>query len=385
MYNYHMYAPMPYAPSDSVENIHGVGKTKNTRYDRFQFHMARIDTHPDYVISRDGAVYEFETGQEVMPYDENTVILDNQRCNIDYLLLWGYIGNLPLPVIPRSTRPITKMYVGRRCSALTYKLPQPMVNPDNPGFVYCGKVKFKLVPFAKYLIGITENGVLYDFSREDFIMRSFSWGYAVATFSPDPDKAREMRIGASGDFGGSWRISNILYMTYKGPIPSGMQVDHVDNIRYHDNVDNLELLTAVENSRKSRREGARKTDFDDATIDTIAKMLSEGKTNPEIAEAIGFSYETRKDRHRLAAVISKMRRQKGYYEDVRAKYGLNSYDPNNSYPFNRLGADMYEQIRAEAASGMKGIELARKYNVSPGAISRIINRKTKADLKAQDI
>lgn len=224
---------------------------------------------------------------------------------------------------------------------------------------------------------LTPNGVVYDLINNDFIIRNHSAGYAVV-YIPVPNMKYAYQMGITSR---TMRLSNLMYTTFHGPIKENYQVDHIDNNRYNDHAENLQLLTAVENTRKSREEGARNSGFTIEMNETFAKMLSEKKTNADIAAALGFGYETRQEKHRIASLVNKLRTQKGYFEDLRKKYNLGDYDQNNSYPFTRLGPEMYDQIRAEAAAGMKGIELAHKYNVSAAAISRILNYKTKTDLK----
>lgn len=48
-------------------------------------------------------------------------------------------------------------------------------------------------------------------------------------------------------------VARLIHMTWKGPIPMGMDVDHIDQDKLHNHVDNLQLLTPEENGSKSRR------------------------------------------------------------------------------------------------------------------------------------
>lgn len=45
-------------------------------------------------------------------------------------------------------------------------------------------------------------------------------------------------------------LSKFLYAWFKGPVPAGMDVDHIDNNPFNNELDNLQLLTRKENINK---------------------------------------------------------------------------------------------------------------------------------------
>jgi len=47
------------------------------------------------------------------------------------------------------------------------------------------------------------------------------------------------------------RAHKIIYQTLVGDIPDGYEIDHIDDIRHHNNVDNLRLLTHSQNMKKA--------------------------------------------------------------------------------------------------------------------------------------
>lgn len=46
-------------------------------------------------------------------------------------------------------------------------------------------------------------------------------------------------------------IHRLVYSTFKGEIPSNMQVDHINNLKGDNRLENLQVLSPIENSRKS--------------------------------------------------------------------------------------------------------------------------------------
>ena len=51
-------------------------------------------------------------------------------------------------------------------------------------------------------------------------------------------------------------LHNVIYAWYKGEVPLGYDVDHIDNNPFNNNIDNLQLLTHEENLQKRSIKGA---------------------------------------------------------------------------------------------------------------------------------
>ncbi len=50
----------------------------------------------------------------------------------------------------------------------------------------------------------------------------------------------------------SIRIHRLVYQEFKGCIPAGFHIDHIDNNKGNNHMDNLQLLTPSENNKKAR-------------------------------------------------------------------------------------------------------------------------------------
>ena len=48
----------------------------------------------------------------------------------------------------------------------------------------------------------------------------------------------------------AWSLSRFLYAYFKGDIPDGYVIDHIDNDQFNNDLDNLRPLTIKENNRK---------------------------------------------------------------------------------------------------------------------------------------
>ena len=87
----------------------------------------------------------------------------------------------------------------------------------------------------------------------------------------------------------------------QGLTKNDLVVDHKDNIRYHNYVDNLEWMTQAENNEKTRRLGRSRflTSIDcvnrvysEDTLDKVGKLLEENKlTMSEISNITGVPYK----------------------------------------------------------------------------------------------
>ena len=50
-------------------------------------------------------------------------------------------------------------------------------------------------------------------------------------------------------------LHNVIYAWYKGEVPLGYDIDHIDNNPFNNNIDNLELVTHEENLKRRRIKG----------------------------------------------------------------------------------------------------------------------------------
>lgn len=69
------------------------------------------------------------------------------------------------------------------------------------------------------------------------------------------DGRKRMVFVYAGGFKTTMAFSRYKWLTEKGPIPEGYEVDHVDENPLNDNIENLQLLTAIENIAKARAFG----------------------------------------------------------------------------------------------------------------------------------
>ena len=80
-------------------------------------------------------------------------------------------------------------------------------------------------------------------------------------------------------------LHNVIYAWYKGELPLGYDVDHIDNNPLNNNIDNLQLLTHEENLKKRSIKGANQWYYIKGYNDELwAKRQQELKDKKEEAK-----------------------------------------------------------------------------------------------------
>ena len=323
---------------------------------------ATIPEFPDYWINANGRVLDMRTQEPAIQLDNDRVVLDGCIRNISTLLVLAYIGNLPFPIIPAPDYDSANR-TRYRNSRYTYKVPI-RVGIDAKGSIFFGNVEFRAIPFTNRRYAISSNGVIFDFLKQRYVRRYWSGGYAYVTLAM-LDANGKMHANRLG-------VARAIYLAWIDPdLDPSFEVDHKNNRRWDNRAENLQALTRVDNTRKSRFEGARNTPYTLDQIEHIFQMMAENKSHAEIAEYLGLPYTTRSEKHHLNAQLFKMRKQPGYYDDFKAKYDVSHYDNDVNYTYRHLTAAEVDEIKRRLAAGEKGNALAKEYGVTPATISRV--------------
>lgn len=79
-----------------------------------------------------------------------------------------------------------------------------------------------------------------------------------------------------------WQAHRLVWYCFKGEIPRGKVVDHIDNNSLNNDLDNLQLLTPTENTRK----GVGKVTL--AKAQEIRSRLNLGEVGSDLAREFGI-------------------------------------------------------------------------------------------------
>lgn len=77
------------------------------------------------------------------------------------------------------------------------------------------------------------------------------------------------------------RVHRIIWISVHGVIPDGYVIDHINNVKSDNRIDNLQLLTPSQNSNKARLDGLYKSGLDNKAT----------KLDPDLKDEIAFLYE----------------------------------------------------------------------------------------------
>lgn len=90
------------------------------------------------------------------------------------------------------------------------------------------------------------------------------FSYSDGTLKWKVRPARRMKIGDAAGYmkddgymrvrcrGGQYYVHRIIWEMHNGPIPKGMEVDHVNHVRTDNRIENLRLVSRLENCKNRK-------------------------------------------------------------------------------------------------------------------------------------
>lgn len=157
-------------------------------------------------------------------------------------------------------------------------------------------------------------------------------------------------------YGQSWldgvqtNAHRIAYIVWRGPVPDGLEVDHICHVRACINPDHLQLATRHENVRRQLRHLAPHcANGHDRSVHTV--VVREGGRERRRCRACARVTEARKAERRRGG-----RPSRG--------------------PARKLTTDAVADIRRLARRGYKLVEIAAIHGVTPSNVGQIVRGKT---------
>jgi hypothetical protein len=94
-------------------------------------------------------------------------------------------------------------------------------------------------------------------------------------------------------------VHRFVYEFYKGEVPEGLVVDHIDSNKLNNSITNLQVLSVANNTLKG---GTGKVSLEQRG--EIQLMYNSGKLQREIAEVFGVSQPS------ICAILKKLKKEK---------------------------------------------------------------------------
>lgn len=91
----------------------------------------------------------------------------------------------------------------------------------------------------EYQVYVTDDGKVFNKKMEEYKLKCTSNGYI------EFNTRRNYNIVYC-------LVHRLVYETFVGKIPEGLQIDHINNVRTDNRLENLQLLSRLENVRKAK-------------------------------------------------------------------------------------------------------------------------------------
>lgn len=201
--------------------------------------------------------------------------------------------------------------------------------------------------------------------------------------SPQPDKYGYLRywINHKPGYRCTYAAHRLVFESFVGEIPKGLEIDHKDDRHSNNRVSNLQLLTRKQNVQKSFRQGRRENQvrrgsdsphakITEDDVKRIFKLAAKGVTQREIAEIYNLS-------HIAVGYILRGKTWKHVSGKIKKPTTVRNHHRG------KLTERDVIRIRQLANSGVSQKMIADYYGLSQGYVSGVINRRFWSELNHQ--
>lgn len=177
----------------------------------------------------------------------------------------------------------------------------------------------------------------------------------------------------------NYLVHRVVYETFYGKIPDGLQINHINGVKSDNRLRNLEVVTASENIRHAVRTGLKPGDpgetngmaklDNDNYYQMIVDIMS-GLTNDQIAEKYGLH-------SRYVSLVRGKKRLNTIWDKYESEHGCHPVPRSSG-----IGSDVFARklkLLGEL-SRFNNKELSRRHGVDPSTISRIRSKQSWRDV-----
>lgn len=175
-------------------------------------------------------------------------------------------------------------------------------------------------------------------------------------------------------------IHRMVYKAWKGAIPKGYVIHHRDNIKWHNDIDNLQITTPFLNSRYAAEDGQYKRTFDWTSdiVHQVCKLMENDVSVRDIAALYGVYPENKVVYKNFRNQLYNFRKHQRSWMDITSQYNFNDYT-GNIRPDSKYRDQDIRDMRNMYNSGESIEEIWKKYHLVPRSylVSLIKGRKRK--------
>jgi Mor family transcriptional regulator len=156
----------------------------------------------------------------------------------------------------------------------------------------------------------------------------------------------------------------LVYETFRGAIPEGMEINHKNTNTHKNELSNLEVVTPNENIDHAGRMGKHTKRISDNQCADMIKAVLEGASVHEVAKINGVGHNY-------------------LFEIMRKEKRLNAWEivgvDTATIATNKMPVDVCATMIREALAGTPKPELQLKYNISRSQLFKILRKDFRED------
>lgn len=325
------------------------------------FEINKYGIEDRYYATKHGKIYygrECNGVEEVNLYIKNGmkyVMIYNKEYYLAKVLLIAWVGDIELPIICNNEKnPTSKNTL--------YDLGSGVRKINNHYFI--GNSKFKeILNFKRYFI--SDNGIVFDSYKMRFLNHKLNNdGYHVVRLCDDIGRCKTKYV------------HRLVYQTWVGEIPEGMELDHIYS-KAKNGICDIEPVTHLENIRRAHKAGYY-SDHTKEDVIEICDLLQSGMRPYEICKKKGF-HNGDSDYCRMLSFIYSIRNgetwndiSKNYKFPPTNIYGGRVHSDEKIHEICRLLESGYSQKEIEHMTGVKCQYVS---NIRQGKVRRNISKK----------
>lgn len=268
------------------------------------FGIEKYSTEDRYYATRCGKIfYGREHGDtiEIEPYMKNGksyVKLFDEEYYLPKVLLIAWTGDIDLEVQCKDEYDPNSRNTSYRIND------EDLVISDN--CICIKEIEFKKISnYSNYYI--SNSGMVFDLNNRMFVSHKLNG-----------DSYHTVCLFKNGKFK-TPTIHRLVYNTFVGEIPEGMELDHLYS-KSRNGVDDVEIVTHQENIRRAQKAGCYKGNYTEEDVIEICELLQAGHQAFKICNMKGL-YKGDPDYDRFLSFIYHIR-NKETWKDVSDKYNF---------------------------------------------------------------